>query len=65
MMQVPINVKSPNNSSKWQMGFNSVFNGLSRNVNISSVAHPLSNSVGTRVQGHFMGIKWLELEIVH
>ena len=24
----PINVKSPNNTSKWQMGFNSAFKGL-------------------------------------
>jgi hypothetical protein len=28
MMQGPINVKSPNNTSKWQMGFNSAFKGL-------------------------------------
>jgi hypothetical protein len=27
-MQVPINVKFPNNISKWQMGFNSEFKGL-------------------------------------
>jgi hypothetical protein len=27
-MHIPINVKSPNNISKWQMGFNSVFKGL-------------------------------------
>jgi hypothetical protein len=27
-MHVPINVKSPNNNSKWQMGFNSAFKGL-------------------------------------
>jgi hypothetical protein len=27
-MHVPINVKSPNNISKWQMGFNSAFKGL-------------------------------------
>jgi hypothetical protein len=27
-MLVPINVKSPNNNSKWQMGFNSAFKGL-------------------------------------
>jgi hypothetical protein len=27
-MHVPINVKSPNNISEWQMGFNSVFKGL-------------------------------------
>jgi hypothetical protein len=27
-MHVAINVKSPNNISKWQMGFNSAFKGL-------------------------------------
>jgi hypothetical protein len=27
-MHVPINVKSPNNPSKWQMEFNSAFKGL-------------------------------------
>ena len=27
-MHVPTNVKSPNNISKWQMGFNSAFKGL-------------------------------------
>jgi hypothetical protein len=27
-MHGPINVKSPNNTSKWQMGFNSTFKGL-------------------------------------
>jgi hypothetical protein len=27
-MHGPINVKSPNNISKWQMGFNSAFKGL-------------------------------------
>jgi hypothetical protein len=29
-MHGPINVKSPNNASKWQMGFNSAFKGLIR-----------------------------------
>jgi hypothetical protein len=29
-MHGPINVKFPNNTSKWQMGFNSVFKGLSK-----------------------------------
>jgi hypothetical protein len=28
-MHGPINVKSPNNTSKWQIGFNSAFKGLS------------------------------------
>jgi hypothetical protein len=27
-MHGPINVKSPNNTRKWQMGFNSAFKGL-------------------------------------
>jgi hypothetical protein len=27
-MHGPINVKSPNNISKWQIGFNSAFEGL-------------------------------------
>ena len=27
-MHGPINVKSPNNTSKWQMGFNSAIKGL-------------------------------------
>jgi hypothetical protein len=27
-MHVPINVKSPNNISEWQMGLNSAFKGL-------------------------------------
>jgi hypothetical protein len=27
-MHVPIKVKSPNNISQWQMGFNSAFKGL-------------------------------------
>jgi hypothetical protein len=27
-MHLPINVKSPNNISKWQMAFNSAFKGL-------------------------------------
>jgi len=31
-MHGPINVKSPNNISKWQMGFNSTFKGLSTTV---------------------------------
>jgi len=44
-MHGPISVKSPNNTSKWQMGFNSAFRGLielkffdgfSKNTQISS-----------------------------
>jgi hypothetical protein len=32
MMHLPINVKSPNNTSKWQMGFNSAFKGLMTHI---------------------------------
>jgi hypothetical protein len=35
-MHGPINVKSPNNTSKWQMGFNSAFKGLIH-INISQI----------------------------
>jgi hypothetical protein len=31
-MHLPINVKSPNNISKWQMEFNSAFKGLKHSV---------------------------------
>jgi hypothetical protein len=44
-MHVPINVKSPNNISEWQMGFNSVFKGL-----ITSVVHWQKLSVTSYVQ---------------
>jgi hypothetical protein len=36
-MHGPINVKSPNNISKWQMGFNSAFKGL--NIGRSLMSH--------------------------
>jgi len=32
-MHVTINVKSPNNISEWQMGFNSAFKGLKSDKN--------------------------------
>ena len=34
-MHGTINVKSPNNISEWQMGFNSAFKGLSVETNTS------------------------------
>jgi hypothetical protein len=34
-MHVPINVKSPNNISKWQIGFNSAFKGLNLHITIT------------------------------
>jgi hypothetical protein len=35
-MHGPINVKSPNNTSKWQMGFNSAFKGLNNENYVDS-----------------------------
>jgi hypothetical protein len=34
-MHGPIKVKSPNNTSKWHMGFNSTFEGLKRYTYVS------------------------------
>jgi hypothetical protein len=34
-MHLPINVKSPNNISKWQMEFNSAFKGLNAYIIVS------------------------------
>jgi hypothetical protein len=31
-MHGPINVKSPNNISEWQMGFNSAFKALNKHI---------------------------------
>jgi hypothetical protein len=36
-MHGPINVKSPNNTSKWQLGFNSAFNGLRKAITINVI----------------------------
>jgi hypothetical protein len=33
-MHVPINVKSSNNTSKWQMEFNSAFKGLNKKIHV-------------------------------
>jgi hypothetical protein len=35
-MHGTINVKSPNNTSKWQMGFNSAFKGLTEEMEINN-----------------------------
>jgi hypothetical protein len=41
-MHVLINVKSPNNISKWQMGFNSAFKGLKSRPHFSiAVTRPI------------------------
>jgi hypothetical protein len=42
-MPVPINVKSPNNISKWQMGFNSAFKGLTSALDHGGWSTPLSS----------------------
>ena len=39
-MHGPINVKSPNNTSKWQMGFNSAFKGLKQPATWAKYMHP-------------------------
>jgi hypothetical protein len=36
-MHGPINVKSPNNTSKWRMGFNSAFKGLMKKMIMSQM----------------------------
>jgi hypothetical protein len=38
-MHEPIKVKSPNNSSKWQMGFNSAFKGFVRSLTFNRLLH--------------------------
>ena len=58
-MYVPINVKSPNNISKWQMGFNSVFKGLNslrnvgRDMGSSTLGEARVGSVPRRAREHF------------
>jgi hypothetical protein len=44
-MYGPINVKSPNNISKWQMGFNSAFKGLMIIYNRISLEVTVSTNV--------------------
>jgi hypothetical protein len=44
-MHGPINVKSPNNISKWQMGFNSAFKGLILPINCKNFVNLISTSL--------------------
>jgi hypothetical protein len=50
-MHGPINVKSPNNINRWQMGFNSAFKGLNKYKDMKTdegmyaQLHTLSTSV--------------------
>jgi hypothetical protein len=46
-MHVLINVKSPNNISKWQMGFNSTFKGLIFELPIPSWGKVVKEKVST------------------
>jgi hypothetical protein len=41
-MYGPINVKSPNNASKWQMGFSSAFKGLTLVRDVGEIQVPAS-----------------------
>jgi hypothetical protein len=43
-MHGPINVKSPNNTSKWQMGFNSAFKGLNKATKTAKIKHNVADS---------------------
>jgi hypothetical protein len=54
-MHVPINVKSPNNISKWQMGFNSAFKGL-RKIFVGKFRRKL-NHVFTHYRGTSKPVK--------
>jgi hypothetical protein len=51
-MHGPINVKSPNNTSKWQMGFNSAFKGL---ITTSSyiLLHKCSQHKGYKIDKNY------------
>jgi hypothetical protein len=44
-MHAPINVKSPNNISEWQMGFNSAFKGLIQSVKLQRTESNTVHSV--------------------
>jgi hypothetical protein len=50
-MHVPINVKSPNNISEWQMGFNSAFKGLNICSDFPDNICPKKFTILRRIQG--------------
>jgi hypothetical protein len=55
-MHGPINVKSPNNTSNWQMGFNSAFKGLNdrkKTVDWSFVVSSCDNIFGINTTIYF------------
>jgi hypothetical protein len=47
-MNGPINVKSPKNISKWQMGFNSAFKGLTEHSPYSLLVRHLEETLSNR-----------------
>jgi hypothetical protein len=47
-MHEPINVKSPNNTSIWQIGFNSAFKGL--NLNLQTAESAIFYNTALRLQ---------------
>jgi hypothetical protein len=56
-MHRPIKVKSPNNTSKWQMGFKSAFKGLTEKGGqhyTPAALHPRKSS-GARFTGGWLG----------
>jgi hypothetical protein len=57
-MHVPINVKSPNNISKWQVGFNSAFKGLILFIQVDT-KHPFVIALTNGRETDFpMSLKW-------
>jgi hypothetical protein len=46
-MHRPINVKSPNNTNKWQMGFNLAFKGFKNNPLVHMQHSVLTKSSGS------------------
>jgi hypothetical protein len=56
MTHGPINVKSPNNISKWQMGFNSAFKGLIERINVNGIECSLRHFATLKYLNH-SGIK--------
>jgi len=63
-MHVPINVKSPNNISKWQKGFNSAFKGLIGKMGLSEICCEYGRWIELgqdRVQWHALVLAVLQL----
>src|SRR5215475_12092469 len=70
-MHGPINVKSPNNISKWQMGFNSAFKGLRkmksfylRIISAFAIAEHHTLEMGTLPQKSFCVLDFCSMKTV-